>query len=398
MAVRHRLSAFLAACCVLLVAACSSPSGPGGPTTAPTGTTAEPTTAQPTTPAPTTTGPCDQQTVLASWDTTRLAEQTVVIPVNETEVSSITDEIEDGAGGVILFGSSAPSNLGSALATLVGHAPGGIAPFVMTDEEGGSVQRMANLVGDVPSARTMAATMTAAQIRQLAKQTATKMRHYGVTMDLAPVLDLDDRPGPNANNPDGSRSFSKKESVAEADGLAFAAGLQDGGVIPVVKHFPGLGGSVGNTDNVAAATLPWSTLEQDGLLPFAAAIRAGVPAVMVANATVPGLSDTTPASLSPDVIMGVLRGQLHFDGLVITDSLSATAIQSAGYDVPHATVAALAAGADMILFTSTSVATQTRHIVQAIVAAVNAGTLSRSRLEDAVNHILSVKKIDLCGR
>ena len=113
------------------------------------------------------------------------------------------------------------------------------------------------------------------------------------------------------------------------------------------------------------------------------------------TATVPGLT-TIPASVSPTAITTVLRGQLHFNGLVITDSLSATALHAAGYSVPKATVAALAAGADMILFTANDTATTTRQIVQAVTAAVADGQLARPRLEDAVGHILAAKNIDLC--
>jgi beta-N-acetylhexosaminidase len=188
-----------------------------------------------------------------------------------------------------------------------------------------------------------------------------------------------------------------QESIAQSDGLAFANGLMAAGVVPVVKHFPGLGGATGNTDSMAAATLPWSNLQTNGLLPFTAAVRSGLPAVMVANATVPGLTNL-PASLSSNAINGVLRGQLGFSGLVITDSLSATAVQAAGYSVPGASVQALQAGADVVLFnaTPTTVASLTQQVVAAIVAAINAGSLTRSRLENAVGHILSAKHTNLC--
>jgi beta-N-acetylhexosaminidase len=168
-------------------------------------------------------------------------------------------------------------------------------------------------------------------------------------------------------------------------------------VVAVVKHVPGLGGATGNTDNMAAATVPWSDLRTGGLLPFAAAVRSGIPAVMVANATVPGLT-TLPASLSTAVITGQLRQQLGFSGLVITDSLSATAIQAAGYSVSAASVQALRAGADVVLYnaTPTTVASLTQQVVAAIVTAVGNASLSRSRLENAVTHILSVKKANLC--
>jgi beta-N-acetylhexosaminidase len=216
-------------------------------------------------------------------------------------------------------------------------------------------------------------------------------------MDLAPVLDLDGGPGPSDTNPDGTRSFSLQESIAQSDGLAFADGLRAAGVIPVVKHFPGLGGATGNTDSMAAATLPWSDLRTNGLLPFTAAAHSGLPAVMVANATVPGLTDL-PASLSSTAITSMLRGQLGFSGLVITDSLSATAVQAAGYSVPSAGVQALRASADLVLFNATpsTVASLTRQVVAAIVAAVSAGSLTRSQLENAAGHILAAKHSNLC--
>jgi beta-N-acetylhexosaminidase len=335
--------------------------------------------------------------VLASWSPSRLAEQTVVVPVPQSAVATITPEIAAGAGGVILFGSSAPPGLTPALAALKAAAPDGIAPFVMSDEEGGAVQRMPNIVGTVPSARQMGATMTPAQITALAAGVGQKLRGVGVTMDLAPVLDLDAGAGPNNQDAIGTRSFSTDPAVAGADGLAFAQGLAQGGVVAVVKHFPGLGGSSPNTDVAPAATLPWSTLQAGGLRPYEQAVRAGVPAVMISNASVPGLT-ALPASLSPSVITTVLRGQLGFGGLVLTDSLSAGAISAAGYSVPSATVAALRAGADMVLFnaSSSSVASVTAQTVDAVVAAVAAGTLSRARLQDAVGHILAAKGVNLC--
>jgi beta-N-acetylhexosaminidase len=381
MSTRSRRLVALTAVVALVLTACDRPSSTPGPTST--------TTAVSTTPA------CTTDSVLATWSVTALAEQTVVIPVDETDVGSIADEVSAGAGGVILFGSSAPADLGAALRQLTSRAPGGIAPFVMTDEEGGDVQRMANLVGDVPSARQLARTMTAAQIQQLATDAGTRMRAAGITMDLAPVLDLDDRSGPSDSNPDGTRSFSIQETVAEADGIAFAKGLRAAGVVPVVKHFPGLGHATGNTDVRSASTLPWSMLQKAGLLPFTAAVDAGLPAVMISNATVPGLS-TVPASVSQTVITTVLRQQLGFTGLVMTDTISSAAVTDAGYTVPGATVAALIAGADMILFTSTSVPTVTKQIVQAIVDAVNSAKLPRSRLVEAVDHILTAKHINLC--
>ena len=156
-----------------------------------------------------------------------------------------------------------------------------------------------------------APTMSPAQIRQLVTAVALRMRAAGVTMDLAPVLDLDNGVGPNNRDPDGTRSFSLNPSIAAADGVAFLQGLEAGGVIPVVKHFPGLGQASGNTDVAPATTQPWTALQHAGLVPFESAFAAGAPVVMIANATVPGLS-TLPASISPVVMTTVLRDQLGF--------------------------------------------------------------------------------------
>jgi len=334
---------------------------------------------------------------ITSWSLFRLAEQTVVVPVQETSVEDVTSEVADGVGGVLLFGSSAPTDLASDLARLRRHALGGVAPLVMTDEEGGEVQRMANLVGWMPSARRMAATMTPTGVHRLARRVGTKMLDAGVTMNLAPVLDLDDKDGPSPTDADGTRSFSLDPEVTTRYGFAFAGGMRAAGVVPVVKHFPGLGQATTNTDYGAAWTRPWSDLQKRGLKPFAAAVNAGFPAVMVTTARVPGLTDI-PATLSRRVIHGVLRERLGFHGLVVTDTLSGAAVRQAGFRVPRAAVRALRVGADLMLFNAEpdAVAGLTGHIVRAVVAAVRAGDLSRHRLRTAVVHVLRTKNASVC--
>jgi beta-N-acetylhexosaminidase len=376
-----------------ILAACALPGTSSSPT--PTSPTATPSVSPASTATP---NVCTNATLLATWSVARLAQQTLVVPVDESDVATVTAEVAAGAGGVILFGSSAPAGLGAGLQQLIASAPGGVSPFVMTDEEGGVVQRMANLVGSLPSARQLAATMSPAQIRQLVTTVASRMRAAGITMDLAPVLDLDNGVGPNNRDPDGTRSFGLNPNVTAADGVAYLQGLEAGGIVPVVKHFPGLGQASGNTDVAPATTQPWAALQHAGLLPFETAFAAGAPVVMIANATVPGLS-TLPASISPAVMTTVLRDQLGFHGLVMTDSLSAGALVDIGYSVPRAAVAAIAAGADMVLYTAASaqVASLTAATAAALVAAVDAGTLTRTRLMSAVEDILTAKRVDLCA-
>ncbi len=319
------------------------------------------------------------------------------MPVDEGDVGSVRPEVAAGVGGVILLGSSAPANRRALLRRLLAAAPAGTRPLVMADEEGGSVQRLANLAGSIPSARQMGATMSPPAIEALATGLGRRLLAAGVDVDLAPVLDLDGGPGPSSTDADGTRSFSPREPTAAADGLAFAAGLERAGVLPVVKHFPGLGGATGNTDLEPAATPPLYTLEHAGLLPFEAAIRAGVPAVMVSNATVPGLT-TVPASISHAAIDGLLRGRLGFRGLVVTDSLSARSLSDIGRSVPSASVSAIASGADLVLFASSADATgpTTAAIVKAETTAVGQRVLSRSTLLAAATEVLAAEHVRGC--
>ncbi|MFF7753814.1 glycoside hydrolase family 3 N-terminal domain-containing protein [Streptomyces sp. NPDC007971] len=376
----------------------ASPASPAAPSQSrPSFTADTATTATTATTASTTATTCTNSTKLAGWSNRRLAMLTIAVPLSETSVSDATSEVGAGAGGVLLFGSKAPSDLGSRLTTLKSHVPGHLGLLVMTDEEGGGIQRMANLVGSLPWPAYMGAHWTPAQIQQNVTTVAKKMAAAQVNMDLAPVVDVDGRnEAPSHTNPDGWRSFSGDPSVVSKAGVAYMNGLRAGGVIPVVKHFPGLGGSSYNSDFGPARTLPWSTLQKVGIPPFTAAIKAGAPAIMVSNNIVPGLG-TNPASLSPTVISSELRGKMGFKGLVLTDSLSAKAISAAGFSVPAAAVQALRSGADMVMFDLRgNVSSQTSSIASAITNAVAGNHLARSRLIDAAGHVLAVRHVNLC--
>jgi beta-N-acetylhexosaminidase len=336
---------------------------------------------------------------VANWTLRRLAAQTVVVPAQETDTSAAGAEVAHGAGGVILFGSRAPANLGRRIAALRGLAPAHLGLLVMSDEEGGGVQRMANLVGSLPWARYMGRHWTPTEIRSHVAAVAAKMAAHGVNTDLAPVVDVDGRnvpPGPD--DPDGWRSFSGRTRIVSRDGLAYMRGLMSGGVIPVLKHFPGLGGASGNTDYGTAYTLPWSRLQRVGLPPFVAGIRAGAPAIMVSNAIVPGLT-RLPASLSPVTIRHELVGRLHFHGLIVTDTLTSGAISQAGFYPPRAAVQAIRAGADMVMYSAatTQAAGDRFHaIVSKEVAAVHGGSLARGRLVDAARAVLAARQVSVC--
>ncbi|MGD0853304.1 MAG: glycoside hydrolase family 3 N-terminal domain-containing protein [Acidimicrobiales bacterium] len=338
--------------------------------------------------------------IVSSWTTAQLANETIAIPVEATNVGGLAPAARAGYGGVLLFGATAPASMPGILATLQRERPDHYAWMVMTDEEGGGVERLTNVVGSFPWAQTMGKNLGRAQIRAIGRRVGTALLAAGVNTDLAPVLDVDGRAqAPGATNPDGYRSFSGVSSIAANDGSSFMWGLQDAGVTAVVKHFPGLGYSTGNTDYGPAATLSWAKLQSTGLPPFLEAIANGATAVMLSNARIPGLTPL-PASLSP-VVVKYLRTTLEFKGLLVTDSLSAGAISALHLSVPAASVVALATGDDLILFGSpTSLAaslTLAGQISNAIVNAVTQGTLSKSSLIAAAAQDLAVRNQLTCS-
>jgi len=414
---RRRL---LAAILVVVLAACSSDQGvatttsaggartktsDGASTSYPMKTTGDTSSATSSTTKP---GPCTQAGAIAAWPIEARAAQLVVVPSLDFNIDDLAPIIRTGVGGVLFLGHApAPADLAVRIARARSGSATAVVPWFMADQEGGGVQRMKGLVDPIPWARTMGATLTPTQIQETAQETGRQLRAAGIDVDLAPVLDVDDAAGPSASNPDGKRSFSGTATGVTASGLAFERGLTNSGVVSVVKHFPGLGHSTANTDMGPASTKSITALRSVDLLPFKAAIDAGAPAVMVANATVPGLT-TRPASVSAAAIRGLLRTELGFQGMVMTDSLSAGAITAAGLSLPQAVVAAIEAGADQVLFGSTldarelallqpsAVATTTRQIITALVEAVRAKHLPEARLDDAVANVLRVKKVDLC--
>jgi beta-N-acetylhexosaminidase len=338
---------------------------------------------------------CTPSVHLASWSLGRLAAQVVVVPVQAGDVGKVARAVRTGYGGVLLFGATAPPSLGVTIRRMEASTPQHLGLLVMTDEEGGDVRRLDNLVSPFPWARAMARTMSATTIAATARRVGAQLVAAGVNTDLAPVLDVDGRDvAPSATDPDGWRSFGGAVPVVITDGTAFAKGLSSAHVLSVVKHFPGLGGSTGNTDFGPAATLPWAKLKASSLHTFESAITRGVPAVMVANAHVPGLTPL-PASLSSAVMVGALRQWLGFTGLIVTDSLTAGAISATHLSVPAAAAAAIAAGADMVLLgAQPSVAADVALSVAvsgAIAAGVSHGQFSRATLEDAVRHVLVAK-------
>ena len=336
---------------------------------------------------------CDVTTALSAWSLSRRAAELVLVPVPMTRLAGAGPDLAMGAGGIVLFGAGGPADLAAQLSALTASAPPAIAPMVAVDEEGGGIQRVANLVGSLPCPRQMAQLWSPATTRARVAVVARAMRALGITADLAPVLDTDAGPGPDRLDADGRRAFSDDPAVVEAYGQAFVDGLGDGGVLAVGKHFPGHGHAHPNTDTGPALTPPLTALQTHDLLPFKQAVIDGIPAVMVGGMTVPGLT-TGPADLSPSAVSGLLRTRLGFDGLVVTDALDQAAVAATGRGPTAAAEAAVEAGADLVEFSSP---VNLAAVVDQLVGAVQAGRLAVTRLDDAVAAVLAAKQIDPCS-
>ena len=266
----------------------------------------------------------------------------VGIPITQS-ARGATQVAQFGLAGILVRGTPG-RDTARRLATVRAAGQPGTPPIIAVDEEGGRVQHLRTAVGVLPSAARMAATLTPDKVRALAARHARGMRALGFTMDLGPVLDLANGDA----NGIGDRAWSADPSITSRYGLAFARGLMDGGIVAVLKHFPGHGRASGDSHDVGATTPAIDVLRQSDLLPFRDAAQLPGVGVMVAHLQVPGL-DRLPASLSPAAVAGVLRTELAHRGLVITDSLSMWPIRY-HFSAPRAAELALKAGNDILLF------------------------------------------------
>jgi beta-N-acetylhexosaminidase len=293
--------------------------------------------------------------------------------------------LERGLGGVCLFAWNVESReqLGELTAELRGERP---ELLVSIDEEGGDVTRLdADHGSSYPGNHALGAVDDVELTRDVAAAIGTELAAVGVTLDLAPVADV----AVNAENPIvGVRSFGSDPEVVARHVAAFVAGLQAAGVAACAKHFPGHG----DTREDSHVELP--TVDRDDeameamLRPFRAAIEAGVRAVMTAHVRISGLDDA-PATISREAIAGLLRRELGFEGLVITDALEMRAI-SGTVGAEEGAVLALEAGADALCLGHDL---RPDRVHRALVDAVRSCRLAEERLHEAaarVDHVTVV--------
>ncbi|MGW2638482.1 glycoside hydrolase family 3 N-terminal domain-containing protein [Streptomyces sp. NPDC001348] len=262
--------------------------------------------------------------------------------------------------------------------------------LVATDQEGGQVQVLHGPgFSDMPSGLAQGSLPTAT-LRTQAAGWARQLKAAGVDLNLAPVADVVPAALGTRNIPIGSfqREYGHTADTVTSHTGAFAAGFAQTGVMTTLKHFPGLGRVIGNTDTTANVVDSVTTADSSGLTPFRAGIRAGAPFVMVSSATYTKIDPRHLAAFSPTVIDDLLRSRFGFKGVVISDDLgNAVAVRS--FSPAQRAVNFVAAGGDMILTVRPSTIPA---MAQAIRARMGQDATFRAKVDDSVRRILDAKR------
>ena len=295
------------------------------------------------------------------------------------ELRSLAKEF--GLGGVILFARNIAepeqvAELAFDAARLVPDLP----VWVSVDQEGGRVARLKSPFTEWPPMATLGRSGDVTLAERFARALAMELKSVGVTLDYAPVLDIHTNP---KNPVIGDRALAEKAEEAARLGSAIVRTLQAEGIAACGKHFPGHGDT--STDSHLELPIvehPPDRLRRVEFLPFKAAIQAGVATIMTAHVLVPSLDEKRPATLSSRVVTDLLRHELQYDGVILSDDLEMKAIATE-YAVPAAAVFAIEAGCDGVLICSGDHETQTAAL-EALVRAVENEHLRRSRVEDAL--------------
>lgn len=266
---------------------------------------------------------------------------------------------------------------------------GNVAPFIAVDEEGGTVVRIADNEAfgaqDVGDASALGSAGDTEAAKRAAEQIADYLMPLGFNLDFAPVADVVD---PLRSDTMGLRSLSSDAAVAADMVRAEVEGFRDKKMLCCAKHFPGIGAAAGDSHE-GAITIEATNeeLETVDLVPFRAAIEAGVPMIMVGHVSLPNIvGDSTPAPLSSAVVQGMLRDSLGYTGIIVTDSLSMGAITDY-YTPAEAAVAALKAGCDIPLMPE-----RLDEAYQGVLSAVQVGELAEERLDESLTRILTAKQ------
>jgi len=312
-------------------------------------------------------------------------------PTDDTTVCAKAREIVEDieAGGIVLMGRNVRhDDLSVTVNTLNELQSLSREPLLTNcDQEGGMVARFVEGVTVMPSNMALGATRRPDLAYRAAAACAEELKAVGINYNFAPTIDVN-------NNPDnpiiGTRSYSESPDVVSEFGVQAIRGYQDTGVIACAKHFPGHGDTAVDS-HLALPSVPYNRgrLDEIELKPYRAAIAAGVSSIMTTHIMFPALDPDLPSTLSKKIITGILRDEMGYDGVIVTDSMEMKAIAD-NWGTPEASVLAIEAGVDMVLIPHTQ-STQ-RASFEAILKAVKDGRISESRLDESVARLTALKQ------
>lgn len=301
--------------------------------------------------------------------------------VTTTDITRVQGWLDDGLiAGILSNGRLTPAMAGALDEATTGNQYGAL---LAADEEGGQVQRYRDVIGPIPSAQQQATTMTPDAVRAMYAEHGAALADWGVDLVFAPVVDVGTGPGI------GSRAYSEDPQIVTEYGAAAARGYVDAGLLPVLKHFPGHGRATGDTHVERAVGPAIDELRARDLVPFVAIPEEVDVAVMVGHTTIPGYSEE-PSSQSRRAIEGLLVDELGFDGLIVSDALGMAASGESSQGA--ALVGFVAAGGDLgIVGPGGSVEGR-----RALRRALEDGSVTEGRLNEAAAAVLATKGIDPC--
>ncbi len=328
-----------------------------------------------------------------SWSLSQKVGQLFMVGFEGTEVTpQLRGWVEQfGWGGVIVFGRNVESPVQLAALTRglqeVARASSGVPLLVAVDQEGGRVARLKAPFTAFPSAATVGQAGSEDLAFEVGQALGWELSAVGITMDMAPVLDVLTNP---ANVVIGDRAFSSDPQCVARLGKAMMRGLHAGGVLAVGKHFPGHGGTLldSHVTQPVCERTP-DQLHALDLLPFREAVAAGIDAIMTAHVVYPAWDAQHPATLSPTILREILREHMGFQGVIVTDDLGMAGVSGAlsWESIP---VQALRAGADLLLICHQR--QRQEHAHGRVLRAVQAGELSENLVDRAVTRIQELKQ------
>jgi len=296
---------------------------------------------------------------------------------------------EDKVGGIIFNGHnlvSSDQTISYINALKSANANNRVPLFFGVDQEGGRVSKIPGDLIKIPSSLKIGELNNPDFSFEIGKVLGELVKAYGFNIDFAPVLDINSNP----NNPViGDRSFGNSAEIVSSLGIATMKGLQEVNIIPTIKHFPGHGDtSVDSHLALPVIEKSIDELEDLELIPFKNAIEEGADMVMIAHLLLPKIDENLPSSLSKTIISDILRENLNYDGVVITDDMTMNAIDS-NYGLDEASVLSVQAGTDIVMVANDY--DKIDSVLSALIDAVTSGEISIDRIDESVRRILLLK-------